>query len=145
MKALVLMASLVLSVGFSTSAHASNACSKSWEEIQRSTLSADFPKIQFGTAWVTVDAVCVKGSKLYTTSKVDVCLQAGTGESSECLRPARKTLSTNIAYKHDIPTREAGFETIKEKHALTYEVPVGRNGSTFMQVCTKTFTIPACN
>lgn len=145
MKAMGLLASVLVSLGLSAAANASSVCAKSWEEIQKSTLSADFPKIQFGSAWVTVDGVCVKGSKLYTTSKVDVCAQAGTGESSECLRPMRKTLSTNIVYKHDIPTREAGFETIKEKHALTYQVPVGRNGSTFMQVCTKTFAIPECN
>ena len=144
MKAFALMIlALVSFVSFGAMA-ASSDCSQSWEKIASGRLDADFPKVQFGTTFVSIDGVCVKGNSLYTIAKVETCDKYSTGEASDCLRPVMTRLSTPIAFKREIPVNDVEFKTIDEKHALTYSIPVGYNGETFRQVCAKSFTIPAC-
>ncbi len=131
---------------FSVSAMASNVCSMTWEQINQSQYNADFPKIQFGTVFMGVDGVCVKGQKVYTQEPVEVCAHWSTGESSDCLHYVKKTLSTPIKYQKEIPQGDSGFTTITETIPMTYSVPVGKfwGEAGLHAVCNKTYRIPNC-
>jgi hypothetical protein len=121
-----------------------SVCSQSWESIFAQGNSAQFPKVQFGTAFVSIDGVCVSGEMLYTTSPVEVCLAQSHHESSSCAESVSMILSTPMTYSHDIPVGEGSFETITETHALNYSIPVGRDGEGFHAVCQKTYSIRSC-
>lgn len=123
-----------------------NVCEQSWETInQNFFLSTDFPKVQFGTVFVSVDGVCVSGDHLYTQAPVTVCTQPSQGESSECLAEESLVLATPVTYTKDIPVGEGRFETITQTHPMSYNIAVGRDSEGGLQVqCHKNYTIPAC-
>lgn len=127
----------------STQALAKNICSESWETIYKKGYSAQFPKIQFGSIWLSIDGVCQSADHLYSAKPMEVCSGWGSGET-HCTETEWLTLSTPITYEKEIPVGEGGWTTIEQSHPLNYKIPVGREGEAFMQVCEKAFTIPHC-
>jgi hypothetical protein len=121
-----------------------SVCSQSWESIAGQGQSAQFPKVLFGTTFVSVDGVCVSGDQLRTQQPVEVCSVQSSHEGSSCSESISMILTTPITYQHDIPVGEGSFETITESHALNYSIPVGHDGEGFHAVCHKAYSIPAC-
>jgi hypothetical protein len=136
---------LALVATMSLPAFASNICSKSWDDVNKSNYATDFPKAQFGSTWVSVDGVCVAGENLQTIKPVEVCVEFSTGERSDCIASENKILSTPINYVMEVPVGDGDrLEQIPASYPLSYEIPVGYQNDTFTQVCTKTYALPTC-
>lgn len=105
----------------------------------------DFPKIQFGSIFVSVEEVCVNGERIETQNLVPVCVKWGHGEASQCIKEVKRILNTPIHYLKEIPRGEGSFETIEQSIPLTYKINYGYYGEGgIMTVYSRTYTIPAC-
>ena len=137
---------LVLISLLSVQSFAANVCSKTWEQIDSDRrLQTEMPKIQFGTIFVSVDSLCVAEDTLQTKEAVAVCTKWGRGELGECIAETSQILSTPIVYSKEISKGDTGFETITQKHALVYSIPVGYSSEAGLNVlCKKTLTLPVC-
>lgn len=134
-------------------AFASNICTKSWKDIYKGGVTAEFPKIkmdnvnknQVGTVFVSVDGLCQAGDKVRTIEPVEVCLEAAKNESGNCIKSERHILSTAIEYIHEIQSSESDkFIGVPSTHPLDYLIPVGYLGEAFTQVCAKEYSIDPC-
>lgn len=108
-------------------------------------LVGEFPKVQFGTVFVSVEEVCVDGPVVRTKYNVPVCMKWGRGEASTCEQEVMMPLSTPINYMKDIPTGEGSFESVPMSIPLEYRIPYGywiESGVHAVQY--RYFKIPAC-
>ena len=131
-----------------------NICSQSWDDIYRAGYTAQFPKVkmdsvsseQVGTVFVSVDGLCIDGDQLKTQSATPVCLESAKDEAGKCVRSKQAVLSTDISYVADLAMDESGRTTrVPSVHPTRYDIPVGTDGHSFRQVCTKSFAIkPTC-
>lgn len=109
-------------------------------------LSADYPKVQFGSIFIPVNEICVHEEHVRSIYPVAVCTEWGRGEESGCTRYIRKTLSTPIQYSKEIPSGEGSWETIEMRIPLHYKIAWGYwTEGGFQTVKTKPFSIPQCN
>ncbi len=109
------------------------------------TLVGDFPKVQFGSVFVSVEEVCVEGAYVKTQFAVPVCVQWGNGEAAGCVREVNKKLRTPINYSKEIPSGEGSFETISMSIPLEYDIVFGTWGESGIQpVYTEHYSVPAC-
>lgn len=107
-------------------------------------LYAEYPKIAFGSTFVSIDGLCVKGDRLFTKSEVSVCSEWNGNDVDPCSRYEKKILSTSRQYTKEIPNGETGFITVSGTYPLNYSVPVGTPGEAFNVTCEMAYTIPAC-
>jgi hypothetical protein len=108
-------------------------------------LTAQFPKVAFGSVFVSLDGVCAKGDQLQTVKAVDVCTSFASGEGY-CAKSEAKILSTSRTYTHEIAVGEGAMESITETYPLAYSIPVGYDTEAgFVAVTEMPYTIPACN
>ncbi len=113
--------------------------------LATSSMVGDFPKIQFGSVFVSVEHVCVSGERIETQAPVPVCVEWGRGETSYCSKEIKRILSTPIHYSKEVPRGEGGFEMVEFSIPLTYKIPFGyysEGGVT--PVFTKKYSIPGC-
>ena len=105
----------------------------------------DFPKIQFGSIFVSVEEVCVNQDRIETQHLVPVCVKWGNGEASHCVKEVKRILTTPIRYSKEIPRGEGSFETIEQVIPLSYKINYGYyyEGG-LAAVYSRTYTIPAC-
>jgi hypothetical protein len=109
-------------------------------------LVGEFPKVQFGSVFVSVEEVCVDGPMIKTVYAVPVCEQWGRGEASTCENEVMKHLSTPINYMKDIPRGEGSFESVPMTIPLEYKIPYGYwIESGIHAVLYRDFKIPSCN
>jgi hypothetical protein len=144
MKMLSLIAGILLAT---SSSFAANLCSQSWEQIYAKGYTAELPKIQFQSIFVSIDGVCVNGPNVETKETVAVCTDYSNSEQGGCTRTKNVVLSKPIKYYRDVQVGEHGgrWEKIPQTLPTSYSVPVGRELANGMQVvCHKTFTLPAC-
>jgi hypothetical protein len=104
-----------------------------------------WPKIAFGSVFVSVDGVCVAGDMLRTKQAIPVCSEWGRGEASSCVKEVALILSTPRTYIMQISIGEGSrYEEITQTHPLTYTIPVGYDGQAFHQTGSFEYTIAAC-
>lgn len=128
MKALLLSALTFLSVSASAS-----------------QLVGDFPKVQFGSVFVSVEEVCVDGDMVKTQFAVPVCVKWGGGEASTCLKEVKKHLSTPVNFSKEVPMGEGSFQTVEMSIPLHYNIPFGYWTEAGIQpVYTEHYSIPGC-
>lgn len=146
MQLLGIMASVLLaSTVLATSASAVVICDQTWSEIDRSGLKYDLPKIQFDSTFVSIDGVCEKAGKLYTTSKIEICDQWAQYDAGPCIASHMQTLVTDVSYTKDLPVNEFEFRTVPMRHPLTQLLPVGRRVQGAIEaVCMKEYSIRPC-
>ncbi len=109
------------------------------------TLVGDFPKVQFGSVFVSVEEVCVAGSNIKTQFAVPVCVEWANNEAGGCVREVNKKLSTPINYSKEIPSGEGSFETISMSIPLEYDIVFGTWSEAGIQpVYTENYSVPAC-
>src|SRR5690606_29757304 len=102
-KLTVLLLSVLTSAAYATSVGPGST----WKEINEAGLVADFPAIQFGSVFVTVDALCSEREELRTIDPVTYCVE--WNDELDCLRKETRHLDTPI----------------HADQALEYWVPVG--------------------
>lgn len=108
-------------------------------------LVGDFPKVQFGSVFVSVEEVCVDGDHVKTQYAVPVCVKWGGGEASTCVNEVRKHLSTPIDFTKEIPVGEGSFQTVEMSIPLHYNIPFGYWSESGIQVVrTEHYSIPGC-
>jgi hypothetical protein len=105
---------------------------------------AQFPKVAFGSVFVSVDGLCVKGDRLYTRSPIEICTEWNRDEAGSCKTVENKILSTSLNWSKEIPDGDFRFQLITGTYPLNYSIPVGYDGEGFHPVCEMSYTIPAC-
>ncbi len=110
-----------------------------------SELVGDFPKVQFGSVFVSVEEVCVDGDNIHTQYAVPVCVKWSSGEAGGCAREVNKFLSTPINYTKEIPNGEGSFKTISMSIPLHYNIPFGFwTEAGISSVKVMPYSIPGC-
>lgn len=108
-------------------------------------LSADFPKVQFGSVFIPVNEVCVSGDHVKSIYPVSVCVEWKGSDANPCSREVRKILSTPIDYQKEVPVGEGGWQTLDFSIPLDYQIPYGHWTEAGLQVVkTVPFSIPGC-
>lgn len=118
----------------------------SWAEIKAAGYKPLYPKVQFGTTFVSVDGVCVDGETLRTTFPVILCTETRNDEAGTCLKQEALILSTPMTYEYEACAgygEHCRWERRTGRHALTYIVDVTR-WKNENHVFYKNFDLPAC-
>lgn len=108
-------------------------------------LVGEFPKVQFGSTFVSVENVCVNGDYVQTIDEVTVCVKRDNRAHGYCAVTQAKILSTPIHFSKEIPGTHNKFQVIEGSIATSYQVPFGypsKNGIRVVKI--EKFNLPAC-
>ena len=106
----------------------------------------NYPKVAFGSVFVSVDGVCQNGANLQTISPVAVCTQYAGGEAGNCVASQNLILSTPINFTKTIYVGENDKPVeVAMSYALNYNIEYTYGGEAEFVAYTKPFSIPACS
>jgi hypothetical protein len=145
MKLVLIVATVLASQAFA----AGNLCSNSWSTLNSNfRVKANFPKVQFGTTFVSVDGVCVDadGEMLSTTKAYSICTEFGRSERANCVAWEKSVLTTSRTFEKELGgEHNRKGRTIVYTTPLNYSIPVGyENERGIVNACLKAYTIPTC-
>lgn len=136
----------------------------SWEEIERSRLVPDYPKVSFGTlvygtVFMSVDGLCVDGGTLRSKGPVEQCVELRSGhDRSDCAKSVSAVVSRPVRYKKEECVKRARSshedvclktEVVDAVVPTSFDVDVrdywggGKKGDARV-LFTKRYDIPAC-
>ena len=109
-------------------------------------LVGDFPKVQFGSTFVSVEDICLKGDSVETLNPVEVCVKRSVKKNTYCDKTESKILSTPVNYTTEIEVGHHKMETIELSIPTEYSIPFGVVGgkSGFHVVKYVDYTLPVC-
>ena len=120
-------------------------CLISFSAVANAALVGDFPKVQFGSTFVSVEDICVKGDHVQTINEVTVCVKRNNRRNGYCAEEQDQILSTPRNYTKEIEVGHHKFKVIDVTIALDYKIPFGyasKNGIRVVKI--EDFSLPVC-
>ncbi len=117
----------------------------SFASVANAGLVGDFPKVQFGSTFVSVEDICVNGENVQTLNEVTVCAERAHTRNGYCAKEVTKILSTPRHFTTEIPGVHNRMQTVEVTIPLVFNIGYGYEGKNGIRVVKhENYTLPVC-